>query len=156
MTTKDEKIDYAKSYYENNKKKMIAKAAAWSKANRGRISDLRKRPESNHKMHSKKWREANKARADRLSRKSYLRKKYGITIEQYEAMICEHNNVCVICFRSPRGNGSRAKLHIDHCHETGKIRGLICPNCNTALGMVEDNTNILKRMIEYVERHKSQ
>lgn len=80
-------------------------------------------------------------------------KKFGITIEQYEEMVSIQNNSCAICRKhkddfSGRGNN----FHIDHCHTTGKLRGLLCSNCNTGLGQFKDDGEIMKNAIEYIKR----
>ena len=64
-------------------------------------------------------------------RKADLKKNYGITIEEYETLLDNQNGVCYICQNEcPSGR----RLAVDHCHETDKIRGLLCCKCNTGLG----------------------
>jgi len=65
-----------------------------------------------------------------------LRVNYGISVEQYEAMLKQQSGCCAICKKAP-GENARGRLHVDHCHKTGKIRGLLCVKCNMALGWVE-------------------
>jgi hypothetical protein len=81
---------------------------------------------------------------------------YGITIEQYESMLVEQNNVCAICLRAETATnrGKVKRLAVDHCHITGKVRGLLCHNCNTTLGKYEDKPELIKRFIEYLEDKK--
>ena len=154
MKTKEEQLAYRRSYYQKNREHLLKKACAYQKAHRARINELRKRETSNHRKHSKEWRDANKARADRNSRSSYMRKRYGISIEQYESLLLNSGNACAICSQRPNGTRARSRLHVDHCHVTGKFRGMLCPNCNTALGMVKDNIKTLRLMIAYLERHQ--
>lgn len=67
-------------------------------------------------------------------RKKTLKTKYGISIDDYDSMMAEQGGVCKIC----RGlDPSGRRLAVDHCHETGRVRGLLCPSCNTALGRIE-------------------
>lgn len=61
----------------------------------------------------------------------------------------DHIKYCEICGKSEENNGKG--LAIDHCHNTGKIRGMLCSNCNTALGLFDDNIDVMKRAIEYVK-----
>lgn len=72
--------------------------------------------------------------------------RYGITVSEYDQMLKEQNNLCKICkqdfIKTP---------HVDHCHETKKIRGLLCSNCNTMLGLAKDSPQILERAIRYLE-----
>ncbi len=83
--------------------------------------------------------------------KQYTRKrryrKLGLTIEIYDAMLIEQDNVCKLCKRPPR----TMKLAVDHCHDTGKVRGLLCTNCNTAIGVIEKNQGRMREILEYVK-----
>lgn len=75
-------------------------------------------------------------------------RKYGITEEELQAMIDTANGVCPIC-TGPIGE----KLHIDHCHETGKVRNVLCGNCNNGLGQFKENIETLERAVEYLKLH---
>lgn len=75
-----------------------------------------------------------------------LRKMYGITLEEYNRMLTAQNNVCAICKSAP----DKIALAVDHCHSTGKIRGLLCANCNKILGHAKDNVVILREAINYL------
>jgi len=86
-------------------------------------------------------------------RNAELQRRYGITQQDYEVMIAEQNNQCAICNATePGGRHNRGYFVVDHCHTTGKVRKLLCHNCNTALGLVGDNTHILQSMIEYLQK----
>lgn len=78
----------------------------------------------------------------------YLQRKYGITLEQYNILLVKQNSNCAICGIN-QANLSRA-LAVDHCHTTGKIRGLLCSNCNTGLGLFDDNVGNLTAAIQYL------
>lgn len=80
-----------------------------------------------------------------------LRVKYGMTVAQYNELREKQNCACAICHR-PEEFCSKAKLHVDHCHETNIIRGLLCSNCNTALGLAGDNPTTLRQLAAYLER----
>lgn len=69
-------------------------------------------------------------------RNSHLRKKYGISLEDYDAMHDEQRGVCAICGNEESQN---RHLSVDHDHETGRVRGLLCGSCNTKLGWFERN-----------------
>lgn len=75
-------------------------------------------------------------------------KKYGLTIEEYEEKYKQQDGKCAICEIQPL-----ERLNIDHCHETGKVRDLLCRNCNHALGNVNDDPDLLRRLISYLEKH---
>jgi hypothetical protein len=84
-----------------------------------------------------------------------MKSKYGISLEMYNEMLEQQSGVCKICGKEESANtrGSKEKrgLAIDHCHTTGMVRGLLCTNCNTALGGFKDDPNLLKKAIEYLE-----
>lgn len=71
----------------------------------------------------------------RKYRRTYLLRRYGITVEEYERILARQGGVCAICKKKPKGR----YLCVDHCHRTGRIRGLLCSRCNTAIGQFEDN-----------------
>lgn len=77
-------------------------------------------------------------------------KRYGITVAQYNELILKQNGVCAIC----KTEGNKQSLSVDHSHETGKIRGLLCHNCNLAIGLCHDDIAILKASIEYLALNK--
>jgi hypothetical protein len=78
-----------------------------------------------------------------------LRKKFGIGIDEFESLLASQNNLCKICKTdTPRGRGS---FVVDHNHTTGKIRGLLCTECNVGLGMMKDSIEILEKAITYLK-----
>lgn len=80
-------------------------------------------------------------------RRRMILRRYGLTPEQYDAMLAEQDGRCAVC----RCTSSR-RLHVDHCHETGRVRGLLCFNCNSALGHAKDDTQRLQALIRYLEQ----
>lgn len=74
-------------------------------------------------------------------------RKYGITIEQFAEMSTAQGDLCVICRQPPKG---KTRLSVDHCHKTGKIRGLLCDTCNVGLGMFQDDPDLLTAAITYL------
>jgi hypothetical protein len=85
-----------------------------------------------------------------MVRRTHNYKQYGLSLERYEEMFEEQNGLCAIC-ENPDSTGRL--LGVDHDHESGTIRGLLCSNCNTALGLVKEDPEILSRMIDYLEAH---
>ncbi|MGI8985053.1 MAG: endonuclease VII domain-containing protein [Acidimicrobiales bacterium] len=83
-------------------------------------------------------------------RRSHLKRKYGITIEQYDAMLEAQGGGCFICGRRPREDSS---LHVDHDHSTGKVRGILCFCCNNALADFQENTELLTKAVGYLISH---
>lgn len=82
-----------------------------------------------------------------------LQRKFGITQEQYEAMLEAQGGVCKICLQEERKarHGVIMALAVDHDHETGKIRGLLCNNCNLGIGKFSDNVVYLFSAIDYLK-----
>lgn len=80
-----------------------------------------------------------------------LKRHYRITNKQYHQLLKRQNNHCAICKKLPR---KRKHLGVDHDHKTGKIRGLLCENCNKALGMLYEDIKILKQTIKYLQYWK--
>jgi hypothetical protein len=76
-----------------------------------------------------------------------IKKHYGLNETEYNNLILQANNQCMICKSPP----TRTKLSVDHCHTTKKIRGLLCHNCNMALGLFKDNTDLLEKAIKYLK-----
>jgi hypothetical protein len=87
----------------------------------------------------------NTRRANHFYKRRDLKEKYGITIELFNQMKIEQNNNCKIC------NKEVAKLNVDHCHDTNKVRGLLCDNCNWGLGHFKDNSSLMLKAIKYLQ-----
>lgn len=79
--------------------------------------------------------------------KDNLKRRYGMEVDEYLEMVNDQQGACAICRQfTPR-------LCVDHCHDTGKVRGLLCHNCNTALGKFHDNIQHLADAISYLAKH---
>lgn len=87
------------------------------------------------------------------SRKYELRRLYGITLQQYEIMFIEQNGSCAICSIKQEEVGRN--FDVDHDHKTGIVRGLLCVNCNTALGLLKEDKNRAEKMFQYLEHNSS-
>lgn len=87
-------------------------------------------------------------------RDNNLRNKYGISLDDYNRLLAKQGGVCAICSQPERmKNGRSGKvspLAVDHCHGTGRVRGLLCFSCNVALGKFNDDPKILKKALDYV------
>jgi hypothetical protein len=85
-----------------------------------------------------------------------FRRKYNLTIAEYDTMFEAQNGLCAIC-KCPEtvtNRGNIRMLAVDHDHITGKVRGLLCGNCNTALGKLKDDKILIKAMLEYIIEHE--
>ena len=77
---------------------------------------------------------------------------YGITLEQYKTLFVSQNNVCKIC-KHPERSKRYVYLCVDHCHKTGRIRGLLCNRCNRAIGLLDDDYKRIKGILNYLIPH---
>jgi hypothetical protein len=84
-----------------------------------------------------------------------LKSNYGMSPQQYEALHQAQGGKCLICKTSNPG-GQGGKLHVDHSHETGKVRGLLCTNCNRGLGFFQDQIENLTAAINYLTHAETQ
>jgi hypothetical protein len=89
-------------------------------------------------------------RAQYTDRSRRLQSTYGISSAQYEEMRLAQGGVCDICAGT---NTDGRMLAVDHCHQTGEVRALLCSNCNTALGLLRDDPVLLRTAAEYLEHH---
>lgn len=85
-------------------------------------------------------------------REATLKHRYGITAKIYDQLAANQLNRCALCSTDVPG-GSRKNFLVDHNHETGEVRGLLCYNCNNGLGMLKDSPKLLKRAIQYLEEN---
>lgn len=90
--------------------------------------------------------------ADRMLSSRYLQRSYGITLKQYEELHRKQESLCAICCREGfvMAIHHKMKLVVDHCHQRGLVRGLLCHNCNRALGLLRDSEETLQRAIDYL------
>lgn len=88
-------------------------------------------------------------------RNSVLKKRYGLCREEFERMKFNQNNQCLICGNSPNMEGpvNQRTLSVDHCHKTGKIRGLLCQLCNRGIGLFRERQDLLINACEYLKNH---
>jgi len=89
-------------------------------------------------------------------RRSTLKNRYGITAEQYDKMIDDQEGVCAICkVNTQGGRGPNSRLAVDHNHDTGAVRGLLCGMCNQGIGMFKENPETMITAIEYLKSYES-
>ena len=84
-------------------------------------------------------------------KQSFLKRKYGINLDQYFILLQEQNFKCLICETILHHKNSGRMLSLDHCHETGRIRGFLCAKCNKGLGLFNDNSNLLLKAHRYLK-----
>jgi len=111
----------------------------------------RERHPDRWKRSVKKWNEANPEKRHLIRVNNGLKRKYGITLEQYEKLLADQGGVCAVCGGPHVGVGGR--YHVDHDHRTGVVRGLLCGTCNTGLGQFKDDPVVLEKAISYLKKH---
>jgi len=121
-----------KLWYSENREAVIAKVKEWQATNRDR--------------HNAYQREYRRTRGPAM-REGHLRRTFGLSQANYDDLLPKQGGGCRICGRKP----GKVALHVDHDHETGEIRGLLCVSCNNALGQFHDDPRLLARAIEYVD-----
>ena len=130
---------YNAKYREKYKEKLIKYDREYKKNNKEEIKNNRK------KYHVK-----NSLKISQQVRAVKLKRRYGITKEQYNLILAGQDFKCAICGKEYNWN---KKLDVDHDHNTGKIRGLLCGNCNRGLGLFKDNKLIIKNAINYLNKN---
>jgi len=102
-----------------------------------------------HKEYKKKWFQKHKGKYKESQKNSFLVKNYGISIEQYNELFLKQNGYCKICGRHQ--SEFKRRLAVDHCHQTKKIRGLLCHHCNQGIGAFFEDISIMKRAMSYLK-----
>lgn len=120
-----------------SKEELRAYQRAWRAKNRDRLRVFEKERAERRKTDS-----AYKNKR----RDAVLKNKYGITLNEYEQMCADQNNRCKLCKQYPSNDRI---LHVDHCHETGRVRGALCAQCNWYMGKIDRDPDIINRIIEY-------
>lgn len=90
---------------------------------------------------------------DKAFTRAYLKRKYGISTEQWLQMFENQNHLCAICNEEgfKLDPNSKNLLVVDHCHTSGKVRGLLCHNCNRALGLFKDKISVVESAVQYLK-----
>jgi hypothetical protein len=83
------------------------------------------------------------------TRERHLVRKYGVTLADYDTMLVAQHGRCAICLTT-EDTQSNGVFHVDHCHQTGRVRGLLCRGCNHLLGAISDDPAALQRAIDYL------
>lgn len=86
-------------------------------------------------------------------------KRYNLTLSEYEQMLSEQQELCAACGQPEKGRSTRntsktSALSVDHCHTTGKVRGLLCRKCNMALGLLDEDQGKILALAEYIKRYQ--
>jgi hypothetical protein len=145
MTDEERKI-YMVEYRLKNKEKL----KQYREENKEHFQEYYK-TNSSPELRKQQWeKQKNKPSRKQKSRDHHLKTMYGITQEDYNIMFEKQDGCCAIC-KKHQTEVSRA-LSVDHCHETGKVRGLLCHTCNSAIGKFYDNVSLLENAINYLNK----
>lgn len=121
-----------KAWYAQNREREIARVVAWRRANPERYAERQR-----------KYREDGR----RDYRAEHLRKTFGLTQADYDALLAAQGGGCAICRRKPE----KISLHVDHDHQTGEVRSLLCFRCNGGAGQFKEDVDLLARAIDYLD-----
>lgn len=166
---KEDRIANSKNYYQSNKDKIKSYIKTWCLKNKDKVhkyarKSRKKRSESGawasyyeenqekikarSRDHGKHWRQMYPDRAKNQT----LKKKYGITLEQYEEKLKSQGMLCACCGLELDEKSIIRKPQVDHCHSTGLFRGILCRTCNIVEGFLEKKGDVLALVIEYKEK----
>jgi len=148
------------------KKKDKSKLSLYASLHKEQIAETKRlwREKNREKQNEQsKWRKRKNRQADKIKRQSEefkkkrknndLIRKFGINLQQYELILDQQGGKCAIC--NSHSCKSGRKFAVDHNHETGQVRGLLCQNCNTALGRFQDSQELLLTAISYLQTHNN-
>jgi hypothetical protein len=137
-THKEQQQKHKRRYYEANKEKVIARQGRRYIAKRDEI-----------RLYHQKHYLANRPKMIRYRLIYQLKKQYGMTLQQYNAMLAAQHGICAICKKPP----SKRRLDVDHDHADGHVRQLLCERCNKGLGCFEDSLELLEAAVRYMRKH---
>jgi hypothetical protein len=144
----------SREWQKNNPEKVAAKNRQWAADNPERRKEIVRRSTARNKdskaERNHEWYE-NQSEAEKRNR--HLIKMFGITVEQEQFMLAAQGGVCAICGGPP--TSKHKVFHVDHDHETGIIRGLLCGSCNRALGLFRDSVTILENAAAYLKASRA-
>jgi Recombination endonuclease VII len=120
-------------WYQANREKAIDRVVAWQRANREQYREAQREYRRKRPL---------------VDRTQHLRSTFGLSLEDYDSLLRQQGGGCAICGSRSRGNIS---LHVDHDHESGLVRGLLCVRCNNGLGQFKESFRLMSRAADYVD-----
>lgn len=150
---------YMSEYRRANKDKIAKRAKRWREENYQQARASEKRSRAKHidkhrydsRLRMRRLRAVNPEKYTWIARKSRHKNKYGMTPQDWRAMFQSQGERCAICQTDRPGPYD---WHTDHCHTTGKVRGILCSKCNLMLGHAKDDPDRLRAAAAYLEKHK--
>lgn len=149
----EKKREYERRYYEKNREVVLAYHREWHAQQMEENPDYREAKRASACQSNRKRQADPEFAADKRYRamQRHYKKKYGLTWEEVLKMAEEQGGDCLIC-RNPLGDDPC----VDHDHETGAVRGILCRLCNTGLGMFRDKPEVASRAVEYLRNNKQE
>lgn len=142
-----------KQWQADNPEKVRAAGKRWAERNPEKIKAKQKLQRARDPEKMREYQRTFLAKHPGYGRALTLKSKYGLTREQYDEMLASQGGCCSICKAGdPLGKGA---WHVDHCHDSGAVRGLLCHQCNVGLGHFKDSPTFLAAAIDYLGRHNS-
>ena len=142
-----------KEYYLKNKVKILQNTKIYSRINKVKISKSRKIYTNNNKKYKQKYDKIYNLKNKDIRTNNRFKRTYGISLNDYNILFIKQKRICAICYNKEtrRLNGKIVNLSVDHNHKTGKVRGLLCSQCNRSLGGFKDDIKLLKKAIYYLK-----
>ena len=140
---------YMRAWRAKNPEKHRGYSRAWLEKNRERNREYQR---EKRQKNLEKYRAYDRARSPARKEKQreyQLRARYGMSVEAYEELVAAAKGVCAICGRKPK-----QKLYVDHCHNGGHVRGLLCVKCNMAIGHLDNSPILALRVYQYLMREE--
>jgi hypothetical protein len=144
--------DFAKDKYSKDGLTYSCKRCRNDKYNQRAKENPEKIKEKNKKQTQNRYNYYNSEIGIISSRRTHLKRTYNITLEDYNELLSKQDGKCAICGCEEIYYRNKV-LSVDHCHNTNKIRGLLCNNCNRVLGLFKEDKNILLNAIKYLENN---
>lgn len=133
-----------------SKEAQLSAARRWRRSAKGRATL--------HRWYEKQKGTASAEKKRQATRDANLRREFGITLDEYERLATAQNDLCAICgepetYRHQK-DGRTKRLAVDHDHETGIVRALLCHACNVAIGYLDEDSALLRRAADYLDSHR--
>ena len=160
--TAEARREYNQQYHAANRETLRARKRAYNRAHPEQVAKYgRKYYQANRERICERQRAYRATHPEKIKcatkthgRGYSLKYSFGLSLQQYNAILISQGGVCAICCKAEtrKQRGKIVALAVDHCHGTGKIRGLLCAQCNIAIGLLNDNVDMLHKAIKYLTR----